>query len=137
VLALLGAGVAAVREILLLALGETATASAITDLARALSVAAVSGVVIAYHQRVLRRDLGVAHAVVAAPAVIPSEARDQGRVEMPSAERSFGVVYATADGGQHSEWFPAADEARAALERVREGAAWAVTVRVEEELASP
>jgi hypothetical protein len=57
VLALLGAGIAAAREILLLVLGEAATAGAITNLARAVAVAAVSGLVIAYHQGVLRRDL--------------------------------------------------------------------------------
>ena len=127
VLALLGAGVAAVREILLLALGETATASAITDLARALSVAAVSGVVIAYHQRVLRRDLGVAHALVAAPepAVAVAETAP------PFEGRPYAVVYATAGGEQRVEWWATREEARAAEERLRDGAAWAVTVRVD------
>jgi len=58
VLALLGASVGAARELLLLLLGEAATSSAVTNLARAVSVAAVSGVVVAYHQQILRRDLG-------------------------------------------------------------------------------
>ncbi|HXI18394.1 MAG TPA: DUF5671 domain-containing protein [Chloroflexota bacterium] len=57
VLSLLGAGVAAAREILLLVLGEAATASAVTNLARAFSVAVIAGLVVAYHQRILRRDL--------------------------------------------------------------------------------
>ncbi|HEU5317821.1 MAG TPA: DUF5671 domain-containing protein [Chloroflexota bacterium] len=56
VLALLASGVAAVKQVLDLALGEAATAGAVTNLARALSVAAVAAFVVAYHQLVLRRD---------------------------------------------------------------------------------
>ena len=56
VLVLLGSGVAAATQVLNLALGEVATSSAITNLARALSVAVVAALVVAFHQRVLRVD---------------------------------------------------------------------------------
>ncbi|HEU5316814.1 MAG TPA: DUF5671 domain-containing protein [Chloroflexota bacterium] len=92
VLALLGAGVAAARELLLLVLGESATAGAITNLARALAVAAVSGLVIFYHQRVLRRDVGQAQRRAAPPvptnAPTPFGWRNRDAVSQPPLARS-------------------------------------------------
>ncbi len=137
VLALLGAGVAGVREILQLALGEAATGSVMTDLARALSVAAVAALVVFYHQRVLRRDLAVTQQTVtqqtqaaqAATVIAPFSP-----AMPPSPDRPFGVVYRLASGVEGSEWFASADAAsHAANGRRADGAApeWVVTVRVE------
>ena len=121
VLALLGSGVAAAREILLLVLGESATSGAITNLARALSVSAVSGAVIAYHLRVLRRDLAAPHASRATPdaALRPTP---------PHADRPYAVAYGAADGGQRLEWFTTREEAHAAA-RAATLDSWATVLR--------
>lgn len=67
VVALLGAGAVAAKQLLDLALGATATASAITNLARAVSVAAVAGITVFYHQRILRADAAVHAAAATSP----------------------------------------------------------------------
>ena len=103
-LALLGSGVAAVRTVLLLALGESATSGAITNLARALSVGAVSGIVIAYHVRTLRRDLA-APRPTAAGHLAPSLAEPK----LP-----YAVAFGSAGGSQRIEWFATREAAYAA-----------------------
>jgi hypothetical protein len=125
VLALLGAGVTAVYQLYLLALGAAATPSVITNLARALAVAAVAAVVVAYHLRILRQDLASQSA--AAPAPEPSAAPV---LSAPSAATPYGVVVRR-DGGERSVWFATLEEARAELDRVRastDGLGWAVLV---------
>ncbi|MGH2355255.1 MAG: DUF5671 domain-containing protein [Chloroflexota bacterium] len=134
VLALLGAGAAAAKQLLDLALGEAGTPSVVTNLARALAVAAVAGVTVYYHQGVLRRDVqrsgvraqeaGEPERAAAAPAA--------GTV--PAETRPFGVVYRHGPT-EATAWFATADEARAEFRRLQEGdgrADWVALVRVEE-----
>jgi hypothetical protein len=137
VLALLGAGAAAAKQLLDLALGAAATPSAMTNLARALAVAAVAGVAVGYHQRVLRADEEArgkrqeASAGAAPPVLPPGSGR-------PDAARPFGVVYRRG-GAEASAWFASLDEAHAAREALRgdeEPLEWAVLVRQAEGAAS-
>ena len=122
VLALLGSGVAAARELLLLVLGESATSGAITNLARALSVSAVSATVIAYHLRVLRRDL-------AAPRATPAPAPPP---PPPHEDRPYAVAYGAADGAQRLDWFASREEAHAAAARAATSDTWATVLRRDE-----
>jgi hypothetical protein len=122
VLALLGSGVAAAREILLLVLGESATSGAITNLARALSVSAVSAIVIGYHLRFLRRDLAAPHV---APPPVPHPTP-------PYADRPYAVAYGAPDGAQRLEWFSSHEEAHAAAARAVTGDTWATVLRRDE-----
>jgi hypothetical protein len=132
VLALLGAGVAGVRVVLGLALGEAATASAVTDLARAISVGLVAALVVYYHQGILRRDIAAQ-----AAAVPPAPAQPAARAAVPAdggpgGDRPFGVVYRSA-GVEQSAWFGHQAEAEAAAQRLRAAPAvpdWLVVVRV-------
>ena len=126
VLALLGSGAVAARQVLDLLLGETATGSVATNLARALAVAVVSGLVVFYHQRVLRADLQVA-----------------GASATPGRGRAFGVL--TRTGGQETvAWYTTREAARDAYERRRatldgataagtDGSDWVALLRVEAE----
>jgi hypothetical protein len=128
VLVLLGAGATAAKQILDLILGETATAGATTNLARALAVAAVAGLSVFGHQRVLRRDQALATAALpAADAATPAEA---GAAEAEA--RTYGVIYRQGQDERH-EWFPSAEAARSAYhQRLTEadGAAWVALVHV-------
>ena len=77
VLTLLGSGAVAARQVLDLVLGEAATGGALTNLARALAVAAVSGAVVFYHQRVLRADVELSASTAEARG--PAPATEPGR----------------------------------------------------------
>ncbi len=133
VLTLLGSGAVAARQVLDLVLGEAATGGALTNLARALAVAAVSGAVVFYHQRVLRADVELTRA--AAEARGPAPATETGRAPTaPSPVRPFGIVYRR-HTAEASEWFNTAGEARDALARLNssgDGLDWATVVRIEE-----
>jgi hypothetical protein len=137
VLALLGAGVVAVKQVLDLALGEATTAAAVTNLARALSVAAVAGLVMAYHQRVLGVDVASGRRPAEPePTMLP------GGPPSVSA-RPFGVIVGYADGREVSSWHATAQAAETAyaLAPAATGgddhAAWVVLVKVERESRSP
>jgi hypothetical protein len=133
VLTLLGSGAVAARQVLDLVLGEAATGGALTNLARALAVAVVSGAVVFYHQRVLRADVELTRA--AAEARGPEPATEPGRAPTaPSPVRPFGIVYRR-HSAEASEWFSTAGEARDALVRLNssgDGVDWATMVRIEE-----
>ncbi len=145
VLVLLGSGAAAAKQLLDLTLGEAATSGALTNLARAVAVAAVSGVTVFYHQRVLRADTHLA-----GPGPEPSGLRgDEGIPEgvvteregpgIPSPQRPFGLIYRRGTA-EASEWFATGAEASSALQRVRNagnGVTWAAVVRLEERLDGP
>ncbi|MBI3970606.1 MAG: hypothetical protein HY332_04905 [Chloroflexi bacterium] len=136
VLVLLGTGAFAAKEILDLALGEAATPSVITDLVRALAVAAVAAVTVFYHQRVLRGDVAaVAQAPGPGEAAIPEAVPVPVPAGPPLHERPFGVVYQRAGASEESSWFASADEARAAYEQLRDQAdgrvEWIALVRAE------
>jgi Domain of unknown function (DUF5671) len=127
VLTLLGSGAVAARQLLDLALGATATGSVVTNLARALAVAIVSGLVVFYHQRVLRADL----------QAVGASATGAG------PRRPFGVL-TRGERGESATWYATRDAARDAFERRRGaaaegGAAWIALVRIEAEsgLAPP
>jgi Domain of unknown function (DUF5671) len=133
VLTLLGSGAVAARQVLDLVLGEAATGGALTNLARSLAVAAVSGAVVFYHQRVLRADVEITRkeSEVRRPAAAAIADRAP---TAPSPVRPYGIVYRrnTAEG---SEWFSTAGEAREALTRLNSGEngiEWATLVRIEE-----
>jgi hypothetical protein len=130
VLALLGSGAAAAKQLLDLALGEQPSGGVLTNLARALAVAAVAGVVVFYHQRVLRADLRAVSGLRSPDAAPPGAAG--GPPVGPPVGRPFGVVYHRA-AREESEWFATADEANQALARIRgagDGVDWAALVRV-------
>jgi hypothetical protein len=135
VLALLGAGAVAAKQLLDLVLGATATASAVTNLARALAVAAVAAVVVVYHQRVLRADTAAAPTAPpdTAPTETGKESEDAGPAAgstVPDAALAFGVVYRQG-ATDRAAWFATPDEAgraQAAL-GARPDTAWAVLVR--------
>jgi hypothetical protein len=136
VLALLGAGAAAVRILLDLALGETATASALTNLARALSVATVAGIGVFYHQRVLRRDLTESRAAAGPerpkpPALAPETVPSNGNTPHPA--RPYGVVYLVSEQGERSEWYGTPEEATSAEAKIRNAGntTWVVRVKTE------
>lgn len=121
VLILLGSGAVAARQLLDLALGTTATGSVATNLARALAVAVVSGLVVFYHQRVLRADL----------QAVGASATGAG------PRRPFGVLTRD-ESGESATWYATRDAARDAFERRRgaagdDGAAWIALVRIEAE----
>jgi hypothetical protein len=151
VLALLGAGVVAVKQVFDLLLGATASAIVATNLARSLSVAAVAGVIVFYHQRVLRADVRYGR-VAAGPepeapraleAATPSLAAASVAAEsvrfadgaLSVSGRPFGVICHTANGADGITWHTTAAEARAAYQRLRGWATpaeWVVLVHVEE-----
>jgi hypothetical protein len=128
VLALLGAGITVARQVLLLVLGEAATASAMTNLARSLAVSAVAGIVIAYHRRILRRDMA---ALATTPRPEPAHATKMRAPLPPHSSRPYGVLYQL-DGTLHAEWFATPEEARAraAGAQARAGASWASTIHL-------
>ena len=127
VLTLLGSGAVAARQLLDLALGATATGSVVTNLARALAVAIVSGLVVFYHQRVLRADL----------QAVGASATGAG------PRRPFGVL----TRGERGEFGDLVRHERRGARRLRAaaaqpaegGAAWIALVRIEAEsgLAPP
>jgi len=142
VLALLGAGVTAVYQVYLLVLGAAATPSVITNLARALAVAAVAAVVVTYHLRTLRQDLEAQRAATVVAEPVGPGAGLAGAVRpaaAPTSSAPFGVVLRRA-GRESSAWFATAAEARRELARI-EGAAdgleWAVLVMVDAQAARP
>lgn len=130
VLALLGSGATAAKQLLDLALGESATAGVLTTLGRAGAVAAVSGLIVFYHQRVLRSDAAIASSVadarpaaspaaggLAAPAAssgLSGPGALRGGGDVPSPSRPFGLVYRRG-AVEASEWFSTATAARSAL----------------------
>ncbi|MDQ3703157.1 MAG: DUF5671 domain-containing protein [Chloroflexota bacterium] len=130
VLALLGSGATAAKQLLDLALGESATAGVLTTLGRAGAVAAVSGLIVFYHQRVLRADATIASSIAetrpaasaaasgpAAPAVnygLAGSAALARGAGVPSAAQPFGLVYRRS-AVETSEWFSTAAAARSAL----------------------
>jgi hypothetical protein len=142
VLALLGAGVTAVYQGYLLVLGAAATSSVVTNLARALAVAAVAAIVVIYHLRVLRQDLeaqraATAEAEPAAPDAAPNGAARAATI--PSPTTPYGVVIRRA-GQESSAWFATAEEARRELSRIAgtaNGLEWAVLVMVDSQAARP
>jgi hypothetical protein len=75
-LSLVGSAAAALYRVISLLLGESSTASVLTDLTRALAVAIVAGAVAAYHWRILRADAVrlAAAPVQAAPSTRAAEA---------------------------------------------------------------
>ncbi len=153
VLALLGAVVAVVQQLLSLLLGIVPAPSVVSNLARAAAVAIVAGLVAFYHQRVLRRDVS-ATAAEPAPALQAPAVSAAGPPGVPAAEtagalgsglaahgapapdgRPYGVVYRL-DGTEQSEWFATAEEARAAHRRLAAGTPrpeWVVVVRLDRE----
>jgi hypothetical protein len=78
-LSLVGSAAAALYRVISLLLGESSTASVLTDLTRALAVAIVAGAVAAYHWRVLRAD-------AARPVAEPTPVREE-----PAAEAQLTV----------------------------------------------
>jgi hypothetical protein len=138
VLALLGAGVVAVKQALDLVLGEATTSAALTNLGRALSVAAVAGLVVAYHQRVLRADVASGRRAAEPPRAATPPA------DVPSVtERRFGVIVGYPDGREVSSWHVTTQAAEAAYARGArgpadgDGSAWVALVTVEREAHRP
>jgi hypothetical protein len=122
VLALLGAGAALAKQILDLVLGDAATTSAITNVARAAAVAAVAGLVVYYHQRILRAD-------VAATAAADRTAGRAGAA--PSGTKGY-VVILVSDGAANVEWFAGRVEATAAFNRGKSDDAQVTLARIED-----
>jgi hypothetical protein len=159
VLTLLGAGVVAMKQVFDLALGEATTPSVVTNLARALSVVAVAGIAVYYHQRVLRADVLTSRrtrepsappmpeaASAAGPAPettlpVPAGVSTVRQDGAPSTGlRPFGLILHLRDGAETTAWYATAGEARAAYERLRAQAVapdWVVLVKLEEELGAP
>ncbi len=137
-------GAAAAKQLLDLTLDEAATSGALTNLARAVAVAAVSGVTVFYHQRLARAT----H--LAGPGPEPSGLRgDEGIPEgvvteregpgIPSPQRPFGLI-SRRGTAEASEWFATGAEASSPLQRVRNAGSsvtWAAVVRLEERLDGP
>ena len=122
VLALLGAGVTAVYQLYQLALGVSATAPVVSNLARALAVAAVAGLLAAYHLRTLRADQQRTPSVSSPPSSVPAVPPSADGAAGPTAERRYGVLI-QGDGHERSEWFPTPDAARARADSISAAAA--------------
>jgi len=139
VLALLGAVIAVVQQLLSLLLGIAPAPSVVSNLARAVAVAIVAGLVAFYHQRVLRHDVSMttsqAGAVPPAPEVHAPPTVPAARGAPAPDGRPFGVIYRL-DGVEQSEWFATVEEARAAQSRLAETTPppeWVVVVRLDRE----
>jgi hypothetical protein len=134
VLTLLGSGAVAAKQLLDLALGEAPTGGVLTNLARALAVAAVAGVVVFYHQRALRADVQAVERPTSQVPPPPSSPEPEAGAGGPSPSRPYGLV-ARRGGVESSEWFATAEEAGQALTRTTAAGdrlEWATLVRVEE-----
>jgi len=94
-LSLVGSGAAVLYRVISLLLGEASTASLLTDLTRALSVAVVAGAVAGYHWRILRADAQRATppvTVEAEPAIadteVPAEAPAMVQIQIRAATQA-------------------------------------------------
>jgi Domain of unknown function (DUF5671) len=81
-LSLVGSAAVLLYHVISLLLGETSSASLLTDLMRALSVAVVAGVVAAYHWRILRADARRTASSVPEPTLQPVEEMEEALVTL-------------------------------------------------------
>jgi hypothetical protein len=95
-LGLIGSAAAVLYRLFGLLLGESSTASLLTDLAHALAVASVTAIVAVYHWRILRVDATRAQAAPVEPAGAGAEAVVQIRaVDAAALERALAVLRST------------------------------------------
>jgi hypothetical protein len=87
-LSLVGSAAASLYRVISLLLGESSTASLLTDLSRALSVAIVAGLVAGYHWRILRSDARRGAAPLTDEAEPPAEAPATVHVQIRAATQA-------------------------------------------------
>jgi hypothetical protein len=85
-LSLVGSAAAVLYRVISLLLGATSSASVLTDLTRALAVAVVAGVVVAYHWRILRADARRTTEPTPVPAEPAAEAQLTVRIRAASPD---------------------------------------------------